>query len=235
MVENVIGYTYECIFLAVHNSVFTYERQTVYVWVYDNAEVVAAFLHFVHNAAEVLLYWFGVMGEVACRFAVEQCIFHADLVEQFGQNNAANGVHSIYTHTELAGFNGFQVSQFECFHCIDVALVERVVLLVAAKLVYVGIVEIFLFCYVEHGSTVFCSEKFALVVQQFQCVPLARIVRSGDDDTTIGTLHTHGKLGGRGGCQTDIYDIGTNTHKCAAHNVLHHFARNACVASNNNL
>ena len=175
------------------------------------------------------------MGEVARRFAVQQCIFHTDLVEQFGQDNASDRVDCVYTDTELAGFNGFQVCQFECFHCVDVALVERVVLPVVSKLVYVGIVEIFLFCYVEHGSTVCSRQEFALVVQQFQCVPLAWIVRCRYNNATIGTFHAHGKLRSRCSCQANVHYIGANTHERAAHYVLYHLAGDACIASDNNL
>ena len=70
MVENVVCHTYQCIFFAVHNTVFTYESQTVHIWVYNNTKVVSALLYFCHNTAQIFLYWFRVVSEIACWIAV---------------------------------------------------------------------------------------------------------------------------------------------------------------------
>ena len=53
--EHVVGNADECVFLAEHLAVLAYECQAVNVRVDDDAEVILAALHLVHDALKILL------------------------------------------------------------------------------------------------------------------------------------------------------------------------------------
>ena len=85
-----------------------------------------------------------------------------------------------------------------------------------------------------HGQHLFALgvvEKLAVGVQQFQGVPLAGIVRRGDDDAAVGLFGDHGHFCSGRGAQPDVDDIGATGQKGSFHEVRNHFARNTGVAS----
>ena len=63
---------------------------------------------------------------------------------------------------------------------------------------------------------------------------MAWIMTCRDDNATCSLRHAHSQLGCWRGSQTDIDDIISHSHQCAANNILYHFARNARIATNNN-
>ena len=71
MLQNIICYTDQCIFFAVHASVFADDGQTINVGVNYKSYIILAGLHQVHDVAQVLFQRFGVVLEVAGRFTVE--------------------------------------------------------------------------------------------------------------------------------------------------------------------
>lgn len=84
------------------------------------------------------------------------------------------------------------------------AVVETVVLAVSAYMIDISIVEVLLLRHGEHGVAVGLGEELALVVEQLERVPLARVVAGGDDDATCSMTHTYGQFGGRGRGKPDI-------------------------------
>ena len=74
-----------------------------------------------------------------------------------------------------------------------------------------------------------------MLVQQFQGVPLAGIMRGGQDDTTTSTLHHHSQFCGRRRGQVDIYHVPAHTHQGTYYDVLHHLAREARIAAYDDL
>ena len=101
-------------------------------------------------------------------------------------------------------------------------------------MVHIGKGEIFLFSNGKHLVTVVLCEEFTLIVQQFQGIPLARIVTCGDDDAACSLLHPDGQLGCRRGCESDVDHIIAHAHQSAAHNVLYHLPGYAGIASHDN-
>ena len=63
--------------------------------------------------------------------------------------------------------------------------VERVVLPIVPQVVHVGIEEILFLGDSQHGFSLCVVEEFTFAVEQFQCVPVAGVVRSGDDDASF--------------------------------------------------
>lgn len=74
------------------------------------------------------------------------------------------------------------------------------------------------------------AEELAPAVEQFQGVPLAGIVRSGDDDAAVGPVVGDGQFRARSGAETDADDIGAAAHERALDEPFDHRARNARVA-----
>ena len=83
------------------------------------------------------------MLEVAGGFAIEAGdSLHAQLFQQLRQDDAANGVHSVESHTELAGLDSLYVHECEVLHEVDVLLVVAVILAVLAQMIDISILEV---------------------------------------------------------------------------------------------
>ena len=70
-----------------------------------------------------------------------------------------------------------------------------------------------------------------MVVEEFQCVPVARVVRRGDDDAAGCLLHRHSHLRSGGGGEADVDNVEAHTHERSADDILDHLAGDACIAS----
>ena len=195
MGEYVVRHAYQRIFLAVHGAVLADEGEAVNIGVYYDAEVVATLLQFAHDAGEVFLQWLGVVGEVAVGFAVEYGVLHAEAVEEGREDDAAYAVDGIDNDLELCLPHCLRVHEFQCHHGVDVSLVEAL-LGVFAEVVHVGEGEALCLCYGEHLRSVCRCEEFSIGVEQLQGVPVARVVRRGDDDAAVSACHCHGEFGG---------------------------------------
>ena len=115
------------------------------------------------------------------------------------------------------------------------ALIKTIVFCIFPQMVYICIIEILAGCNVEHLCTFGCRQELALVIEQFEGIPLAGIVGSGDDDATVGSCHADGQFSGRGGGIADVDDIEAHAHQGAAYHILDHLARNASVAAHDDL
>ena len=57
----------------------------------------------------------------------------------------------------------------------------------------------------------------------------------GDDDAAAGFFHGDCYFCGGCGGKSDVDDVETHAHECAADDVLYHWARDACVSADYNL
>ena len=103
------------------------------------------------------------------------------------------------------------------------------------QLINLSIVEVFLLGYIQYLLPIGSCQEFALAVKQLQCIPLAGVMRSSNDNTTIGPAHANGQLRGRRRGITDVNDIKTHANQCAANHVTNHRTGNATIATNHNL
>ena len=67
MLQHIVRHRHQGVFLAVHRPVLAEHGQTVYVRVYHECQIVAAFLHQSLDVAQVLFQRFGVMAEIPRR------------------------------------------------------------------------------------------------------------------------------------------------------------------------
>ena len=184
---------------------------------------------------EVLLQRFGVMGEVACTLTVENLVVETEGLEELGEDDAAHGVDGIGTDAELALADGLDIDEFQLEHGVDMTTVVGVVDGAGAELVDLCVMEVFGLCDAEHFGTVGSGEELALVVEQLQGVPLAGVVRGGDDDAAVSLSHAYGELGRRCGGVADVDDIVAHTHKGAYDDVADHEAGDSAVATDDDL
>ena len=111
-------------------------------------------------------------------------------------------------------------------------VVERVVNGNMSQVVDLSILEVFLLSDSQYLSTIGSCQELAFAVQQFQRIPLTRIVRSGNDNTTIGTTHANGQLGGRRRSITDVQHVKAHAYKGTTNHVTHHVTRKTTIAAN---
>ena len=175
------------------------------------------------------------MGKVTRGFTVEERVGHAQAVKQFGQDNATHAVDRVHTNVEMSIAYSLSINQFQVKNRLYVLVVKGVVGCVMPQCVNASILVIALFRYVEHLVPVAFRQKFALVVEQFQGVPLPRIMACGYYNATVSLGKPYCQFRSRGGCEPYVNHIVAHTHECAADNAVHHVARQTCVTSNNNL
>ena len=157
----------------------------------------AALAEQVADFAEVFLQRLGVVGEVAGGLSVEaRYVRHAELSEEFRQNDAAHGVHGVDGHVEVGAADGFHVYEFEVLDEFDVTLVVAEVLGVAAEAVHVGILKVAAVGKAHHLRGFGGGEELTLLVEEFQGVPLAGVMAGGDDDAAASLFHRDGQFGG---------------------------------------
>ena len=235
MVEDVVSHRHQRVFLAIHLAVLLDEGQTVYIRVYDDAEVIATTSNLAHDAAEVALQRLRIMCEIAVSLTIEELIFHSECIEQMRQDNATDRVDRVDAHLEVSLLDSIHIHEVESQHAVDMTLVEAVVVGIVSEMIYICVFKILLLCNVQHGIAVGLGQELALVVEQLQRIPMAWIVAGRDDDAAIGATHAYGEFSSRRCCQADVKHIVAHTHQRAADNAAHHRTGDAGVTPHDNL
>ena len=229
--KNVVRDGHQRVLLDEHRAVLRDERQPVDVRVDDDAQVGFLAHDDLRDFREVLRQRFGVVGEFARGFAVQLHDLAAQFAQQFRHHDAAHRVHGVDDDLETAFAHRFDVDQRQRQHAADMLVVEILARQHMADGVDRGVVVILLLGHGQHLLALGVVEKLAVGVQQFQGVPLAGVVRGGDDDAAVGLLADHGHLGPGGGAQPDVDDVRAAGQQGPFHEVRDHFARNTGVAS----
>ena len=85
----------------------------------------------------------------------------------------------------------------------------------------------------QHLLAVFIRNKLALVVEQFQRVPLLGVVRGREDDAAARVFSRHGHLYSRRGAQAQVDNMNAQALQRGRNQPAHHIAREAGVAADN--
>ena len=83
----------------------------------------------------------------------------------------------------------------------------------------------------EHPFALGVAEELTPCVEQFEGVPLAGIVRGGDDDAAVGVVGSDCEFHARGGAEPDVDDVGAAAQERAFDQVADQRARDAGVAA----
>ena len=95
----------------------------------------------------------------------------------------------------------------------------------------IGILEVFLLGDGKHLIAVGGGQELSLLIEKLEGVPLTRIVRGCDDNTTCCPTHGDSELGGRSSSQTYVEHIITHAHQGTTYYILDHLARDAGIAA----
>ena len=232
VLQHIVCHTHQGVFLAKHLAGFAHQGQTVHIGVNHDAEVAVLAGHRVGNLGKVFRNGLGIMGKMACGFAVQlHHILHAQGAKQAGDGNAARGVNGIHCHAEIGLGNGLFVYQFEPEHALYVMVDGVQVFGHLAQLVHLGVAEVLAFGQGYHLVALGGIDKFATGVQQLQGIPMFRVVGGGDDDAAIGMTVYHGHLRRRRGGEAGFYHVDTHALQGAHHQTVHHSPGEACVAA----
>ena len=174
-----------------------------------------------------------VVSKFACWLAVQFFdMLYSQSLQQSRNSHTTNRIDSIDRHTEIGSTDGLDIDQIKFQHLFYMALSIVSFLNARAKRIDIGKNDIGTLGQVEHLSTLLFIKKFALFVEHFERIPLFWIMRSGENNTTIGTLESNRKFGGWSSCKTNVDHITTTSHQCAYNDVRHHIARQTCIATN---
>ena len=174
------------------------------------------------------------MSEIACRLCVQHLVFYAEGIQQLRQDDATDRIDGIDTNLEMGILDGFNIYQLQTKDILYMPVVSLITVDVMTKCIDVGIFKVCLFGDVQHLRTIGSSQKLSFAVQQFQRIPLTRIVTCRYDDAAIGTQRAYRQLSRRRRSQSDVDDIVTHSHECAADHIIDHHTRDAGVAPHDN-
>ena len=220
----VVGDAHEGVFLHERVPVLADEGEPVHVRVHAHAEVRLLADDGAGQVHEVRGQRLRVVGEVARGIAVEFHALDAEAFQQARHDDAAHGIDRIHHDGEVSGLHGLHVHGRQGQDGVQV-LVGEVLFLDRAQVVDLGEGELLGGGEVQDGLAFHRGEELALVVQELEGVPLARVVAGGQDDAAVGLREQDGHLGGRGGGEAALDDVDAAAHQGAHDELFHHVAR----------
>ena len=187
------------------------------------------------DLVQVFRQRFGVMREIAVRIAVQlEDLAHTKGVKQIGDDQAADGVHTVDRHAEVGRADGVHIHQVEGQHAPDVTLLVTVVNDHLAQRIDRREAERLPLGQSEHLAPIFIAEELAALVEQLQRIPLLRVVARSENDASTSQLVCDGQLGGGRRGQIDVDHIEAHAHQRAHDDRFDHRPRHAGVASDDN-
>ena len=235
MCQDIVGHRHQRVFFSEHRPVFAHKRQPVDVGIDDDAQIGFFGRNACRNFGQVFRDRFGIVGEITVGRAVQLDYFDAHLAQQFRNHYAANGVYRIDYHLEFGFAYRIEVSQLECQRTADVFVVVAAAFDDATDPVDFRIGRYACLGQCQYFFPFRIVEEFAVRIEQFERIPLFRVVAGGKKNAAVGLLAGNGQFDRGGGGQSDIDDI----HPAAAERTFDdrggHFAREARIAADYDL
>ena len=175
------------------------------------------------------------MGKVTSYITIEESVAYTQTFQQLRQDNAAYTVDTVNTDHKASLTDSLNIYETQINDRLDMTVIKTVINRNMAQLVNLSIIKILLLGNLKHALSISSRQEFALAVEQFQCIPLTRIMRCRNDNTTIGTTHADSQFCGRCTGITNIKYIKAHAHQCATNHIAYHRTRDTTIATNNNL
>ena len=102
---------------------------------------------------------------------------------------------------------------------------------VGPQLMHPGIVDLPTIDQLQDGIAISGGDELALLVEEFQGVPVFRVMAGGDDDARAGIFHRHRHLNGGRGRKPQVHDLDAQPHEGRSDQLADHRARDAAVAA----
>ena len=176
----------------------------------------------------------GVVSKLARRLAVELHNLATQLAQQARDHYTAHGIDRIDHHAETTRTHRFDIDSRQGQHTRDMLIVIIRLLDQTANRVNRRVLIINLFSHSQHAFPFGIGEELACSIQQFEGIPLTRIVRRGDDDTAIGLLRNHGHLRTGRGTKSDVDHIHARGQQRTDHQIGDQFARQTGISAHHN-
>ena len=234
MLKNIVSNAYKCIFLAEHLAILTDECKTVNIWVNNDTEVIAALCKLIHNACEILLKWLWIMCEVTVRLAIQELILNTELIKELWKDDTTNRIDRINNNTETCLLDCLKICKLKVENSLYMTVV-KVLFCIFTHVVNISILKCLCLSNSKNLIAVILCKELTTSIKELEGIPMTRVMRSCDDDTTVSTCHSNGKLCGRSRSKADIDNIIAHAHQRTTNHVLHHLARDTSITTNNNL
>ena len=229
--QHVVGHGHQRILLDKHRAVLAHEGQPVDVGIDHHAQIGLLADDRRGDLRQVLGQRFRIVGELARRLAVEFHDLAAQLAQQLRDHDASHRVDGVDHHLEAFAPHSVDIDQRQGEHPTDMFVVERFARKHMPQCVDLGKFEVASFGQLQHALALGIGEELAVGIEQFQRVPLARIVRGGNDDAAVGLVGRDGQLHAGRRAEPHVDHVGAAAEQGALDQVAHHFARKTCVAA----
>ena len=238
MLQNVISNGYKRVFLAKHFAVLLHYRKPINIGVNSKTNVSLLRLDSLRKRDEILFQRLGIVSKIAVCIVIDDSeIVDSQCFEEFWNGNATHRIDGIDADREIGFLDGIDVHQWQRQHLINMYVLKIFDSLNLSKIHNVHKISILFGIdgIVDDKLAVLSVEELAIMVEQFEGVPLRGIVARGQDDATVGIELRNGDFGGRSGCKTYINHVNTTKCKCANYDIAHIRTRNPRVATHNYL
>lgn len=172
------------------------------------------------------------MGKVASRFAVEfDNLGDTQCTKETRDSDAPRRVDRIDSDTEMGIADSLGVDQRKLQDALDMVVDSIKILDDRAQIIDRSEGQLIAIGNAKHLGALGGIDKLATGVEQFECIPMFGVVRSGDDDAAIGLLVDYRHFGSRGGREARLDDIDAHADEGAYYQMVDHRARDARIAT----
>ena len=176
----------------------------------------------------------GIVGKLSRRLAVELHALHSECLQQVRHHYTAHRVDGIQHHLEAMGADTLSIHQRMGQDGLHMR-VGKVLLHVRAQRIHIAVLEPLAVGYLNQFRTLGGIEELPVLIEQLEGIPLLGIVRSRQDDTSVGLLEDHGHLHSRSGGQTGVDHVYAAGSQGSADYLVHHGARDTGITSHHHL
>ena len=232
--EHVIGHGHQGVLLPEERAVLADQGQTVHVRIHGDTQVGLLGSHAGAQVHKVRGQRLRIVCELPGRLAVESDALHSESLQQPGHHDAAHRVDRIQHHLEAVCADTLRIHQRMSQDSLHVR-VGKVLLHVRAQRIHIAVREAFAVGYLNQFRTLGGIEELPVLIEQLEGIPLLGIVRSRQDDTSVGLLEDHGHLHSRSGGQTGVDHVYAAGSQGSADYLVHHGARDTGITSHHHL
>ena len=233
--QYVVSNRNQSILLTKHHAILANQSQTVNIGIDNYTQVCLLAYDNLRNFGQVLGQRLGIVRKLTIGVTVELDNLATHTTQQLGNSRTTHRIDSVYDNLKILLGNSLNINQRQCQHHIDVSEIEVLACYNTTNVVNIGELIVGLFGKSKHLLTIFVGQELATSIEQLQRIPLLGIVRSGDDNTTIGLMRSDCHLDTRSGTEIDIDNISTATDQRALNQAHNHLTRDAGITTYDDL
>ena len=138
-------------------------------------------------------------------------------------SQSTNRIDAVDGYGEVTFLDRLNVHQFEIQYLLH--MIRQIVLMRhMAQRIHFSEGKVLLLRNRKHALSFGIVEELAMLIEQFERIPLFRIMTGGEDDTSCRFFSGDRQFRCRCCCQTDIHHVIAHAHQRTANDLLHHMA-----------